>query len=531
MKKFTLLLVAVMCAIAANVRAIDFTLTSANEITKDGITITFDKGTGSAIPAWQDAGLRLYANNTITITATEDITEIVFNWEQQGNKAFATASANAGNYTHPTEAGAGTWTNGGSSVKSVVFTVGSSGQLQLNTLSVTLDNSGSVVTPDPDPEKPETGKEVTVAFIPGTDKAEGTSLSKNGVTLTATTFNNASYYQTYKSQIFTASVEEGYITSVVFTCTKNGTAKYGPGCYTLNGTDGEYSYESNGNSGTWTGNAKSVSLTASSNQVRMTKIEVTYVKPATTTPVIISQDVLDFGTVLTTLTNTKELVIEGENLTEAITATLGENSNFTKEGTLTEEGGTLSFTLTATEEGTYTETLTLSANGVNKEVTLQAVLARGTGEGTKEKPFTVEDVITMGSTLATAWVKGYIVGCVSNDGIVTTSADYKNSNLALGSDTEGTLYLAVQLPNNEARAALNLVDNATNLGKEVLLYGKLEAYFLHAGLKEVTEYVIDSTPTAIDNAAISEKAVKMIENGQLVIIREGVKYNAQGVRL
>ena len=35
--------------------------------------------------------------------------------------------------------------------------------------------------------------------------------------------------------------------------------------------------------------------------------------------------------------------------------------------------------------------------------------------------------------------------------------------------------------------------------------------------------------TAIDNATIAEKAVKMIEDGQLVIIREGVKYNAQGV--
>ena len=39
---------------------------------------------------------------------------------------------------------------------------------------------------------------------------------------------------------------------------------------------------------------------------------------------------------------------------------------------------------------------------------------------------------------------------------------------------------------------------------------------------------ITSTPTAIDNATVAEKAVKMIEDGQLVIIREGVKYNAQG---
>ena len=37
-----------------------------------------------------------------------------------------------------------------------------------------------------------------------------------------------------------------------------------------------------------------------------------------------------------------------------------------------------------------------------------------------------------------------------------------------------------------------------------------------------------SGPTAIDNAMTAEKAVKTIENGQLVIIKNGVKFNAQG---
>ena len=39
------------------------------------------------------------------------------------------------------------------------------------------------------------------------------------------------------------------------------------------------------------------------------------------------------------------------------------------------------------------------------------------------------------------------------------------------------------------------------------------------------------TPSAIDNAAVETPAVKTIENGQLVILRDGVKYNAMGVRL
>ncbi len=37
--------------------------------------------------------------------------------------------------------------------------------------------------------------------------------------------------------------------------------------------------------------------------------------------------------------------------------------------------------------------------------------------------------------------------------------------------------------------------------------------------------------TALDNAAVAEKAQKMIVNGQLVIVKDGVRYNAQGAKL
>ena len=51
-----------------------------------------------------------------------------------------------------------------------------------------------------------------------------------------------------------------------------------------------------------------------------------------------------------------------------------------------------------------------------------------------------------------------------------------------------------------------------------------------AFLDEVVVFV-SATPTALENAAVETPAVKMIENGQLVILRDGVKYNAMGVRL
>ena len=43
-----------------------------------------------------------------------------------------------------------------------------------------------------------------------------------------------------------------------------------------------------------------------------------------------------------------------------------------------------------------------------------------------------------------------------------------------------------------------------------------------------TVFYVDGTTTAIDNVTTGAKAVKTIENGQLVIIKNGVRYNVAG---
>ena len=150
MKHFKLFfaLFAMLALGVGNAWGADFTLTSANSVTVDGVTITFAKGSGSTAPTWYAAGLRLYAQNTVTITSESEITSIVFDWEKQGSKTFASVSANTGSYSHPSAAGKGTWTG---SSKSVIFTLASTSgvQLQLNTLSVTTANGGGDEPPTP----------------------------------------------------------------------------------------------------------------------------------------------------------------------------------------------------------------------------------------------------------------------------------------------------------------------------------------------------------------------------------------------
>ena len=109
-----------------------------------------------------------------------------------------------------------------------------------------------------------------VTFIAGTDQSDETSITKDGITISATTFNNDNYYQCYSGEAMTVSSTVGNITKIEFTCTTEGTAKYGPGNWDFTG----YSYS--GANGSWTGSAETVEFGNASQQVRMTLITVTY---------------------------------------------------------------------------------------------------------------------------------------------------------------------------------------------------------------------------------------------------------------
>lgn len=125
-------------------------------------------------------------------------------------------------------------------------------------------------------------------------------------------------------------------------------------------------------------------------------------------------------------------------------------------------------------------------------------------ESSKENPFTVATAISKynaSKPLADTWVKGYIVGYVNGKSIdgsilndLSSITDKNNTNLLIADSKTETDYkncLVLQLPSGDVRNALNLKDNPSNLGKEVIVKGSLEKYFGTAGLKSITEYVLD----------------------------------------
>jgi hypothetical protein len=162
------------------------------------------------------------------------------------------------------------------------------------------DNPGTpngTITFDADVDKGN-----AIEYVDGATGQEFT-ISKEGVTLTVSSgllgkFNNELHYRIYKSQTLTVTSTVGNIVSVEFTCTANGDAKYGPGCFTWN--VGDYTYS--GAVGTWSGSADEVVFSASLNQVRASQIVVKLATATTgvedVTTVVIPVKVMQDGQVL-----------------------------------------------------------------------------------------------------------------------------------------------------------------------------------------------------------------------------------------
>ncbi len=108
---------------------------SATAQTIDGVTFTFGQGGhATTSPMYYTSGtsVRMYAENTLTISSESSITAISFTF---GGTKTAGLEANVGTYDD-----AGTWSG---EATSVTFTAGSSGQQHIQSISVTVDGGGT----------------------------------------------------------------------------------------------------------------------------------------------------------------------------------------------------------------------------------------------------------------------------------------------------------------------------------------------------------------------------------------------------
>lgn len=124
------------------------------------------------------------------------------------------------------------------------------------------------------------------------------------------------------------------------------------------------------------------------------------------------------------------------------------------------------------------------------------------GTGTEADPYTVAEILAMdldNTNIASAYVKGYIVGSLKNGSFTDKNASFtadgaEASNIMIADDascTDLNLVAAVQLvKETKIRTALNLVDNPGNLGKQLTIAGKVTKYCGHMGIKSPTAFTL-----------------------------------------
>ena len=137
-----------------------------------------------------------------------------------------------------------------------------------------------------------------------------------------------------------------------------------------------------------------------------------------------------------------------------------------------------------------------------------------TGDGTKENPFTIEDVMTLNNQFAGPYyVKAFIVGQVNGKSIETgaefnapfspsTDTTTYNTNLLVASSADVAdvaKCVPVQLPAGDLRTNFNLPENSDMDGKEVLICGGLVKYFGVAGIKSPTSIeLLNADPNVVN---------------------------------
>lgn len=204
-----------------------------------------------------------------------DPAELVWNPTDTDSKTFTVTALNGGFSVSPASANLSYFSY---TVDGDVITVSLKGEVTGNkTENLTITHSADASVTKTVKLTRKVGSTVTspVEFLPSSMTAvENNAISESigSVDLSVTNGTVTSdQIRIFKSQSLTIASSDSNvkITKIEITCTASGKDKYGPGCFAA-----QTGYSYSGTVGTWQGTASSVTLKASSNQVRATSIKV-----------------------------------------------------------------------------------------------------------------------------------------------------------------------------------------------------------------------------------------------------------------
>ena len=302
-----------------------------------------------------------------------------------------------------------------------------------------------------------------ITFVPSDFTAaekENYSLTKDGVTVAVTASTvTADQIRVFKGQTITISSAVGNITKAVFTCTAEGTDKYGPGCFE-DATEGSYSYD--GRTGTWMGDAAEFMLTAKTNQVRITSIVVTVDGTAPT--VLAPKFSVAGGSFFEPVTVALSCDTEGAGILYTVTGQDPEYTDDNNYSGMFYDGNPL----------TITQTTTIKAMAVKDGETSSIVEATYTivelEETSVASALEVINGLGDGATSADVYkVKGFVIE------VTEISTQHGNATFVIADSKDaqtGLTVFRVKGPHNE-----NITDEEIiKVGDQVVVLGKLQKY-------------------------------------------------------
>ena len=194
------------------------------------------------------------------------------------------------------------------------------------------------------------------------------------------------------------------------------------------------------------------------------------------------------------------------------------------------EGSKIYYTLDG-EDPTEASTLYEGSFKLTETTTVKAYAVKGEDKsGIVETTYTKVNVLSVVEALEATPAKGqYVLGFIT--AIEEVSTEYGNATFLMGDEEDAVLTIKafrVRYLDNTAFTSANQI----SVGDKVMIYGEIKSYQGENQLGQGS-YIIkhEKAATAVENVEDGAKAVKMMENGQMVIIKNGVKYNALGVKM
>ena len=295
----------------------------------------------------------------------------------------------------------------------------------------------------------------TVTFTAGTDTSEGTSITKDGITISFSSgvFNRTDNYRCYSGASMTISAESGItMTQIDFTATSSNPMTKFSGDPDVGSWTDETKTQ-------WTGSASEINFGSTSGQARITEIVITYTisgTPTVSTPT--------FSPAAGTYAEAQEVTISS--------ATPGATIYYTLDGNDPTTSSDVYSSAIEIDETTTIKAIAVKDGMNDSDVAEATYTIDPNASGTESNPYTVAEAnaaIAAGTGITDVYVKGIV------SKVVEVNTQYGNATYWISDDGTESGQLEVYRGKYINKAAFTSADEI-QVGDIVVVFGTLQNY-------------------------------------------------------